>query len=496
MSLLTPRYYQNNAVTATREALRQGHKAVLLVAPTGAGKTFIACMIIKLAVARGSRVLFLAHREELITQTSAKLTEFEVSHGIIKAGFGESPYASVQVASVQSFRARAERLLQGYDLIIHDEAHRAVSEEHQIPRRLNPNAIAIGLTATPCRLDGQGLKGAFDHLIEVASVQELVDQGHLVSSRVFKGPKIKGLEKVHKQAGDYKADELSALVNTHDNVKGIVREWMRIAWGRPTVCFGSSVEHSKALCAEFNVNGIIAVHVDGTLKRTKEFDERAAAFSAFNSRRAMVLCNCGICTEGWDAPFCSCGIGARPTLSLSLYLQMFGRILRTCQGKKDALWLDFGNTTDTHGFVTDPHHWTLDGLDKKSEEKQKTLYKCKKCGAQMKSRPRYCPSCGVDTQPAQMDLMGGIDSGYTVIEIKPEEPRPKPKPQGQSLQDILFLKDLKTAKEKGYKPGWAFGRYSHRTGRKPSAELVAKSTCKIKTEYDPRAGKEIRVWAE
>jgi len=492
MSLI-PRDYQIRAVAKSREELRKGRRAVLLVSPTGSGKTFIACMIIKRAVAKNGRVLFLAHREELIRQASDKLTEFGVTHGIIKAGYPETLRRPVQVASVQTFRARADRLPQGFDLIIHDEAHRAVSNEHQIPRRLNPKAIALGLTATPCRLDGRGLMQAFDSMVKVASVQELVDLGHLAPTRVFTGPKIQGLNALHKQAGDYKQDELEEIVNNQGMVSEVVREWHRLAYGRSTVVFGSSVAHSKVICAAFLEKGISAVHVDGQMERTKENDERRAAFSGFQSGKYTVICNYGICTEGWDAPFCSCGIGARPTLSLALYLQMVGRIMRIDEGKTDALWLDFGNLTATHGYVTDPHRWTLDGLDKTAEENIVTQYKCKVCGLVLKSNPRWCPGCGTDTKAKENELFESVsDSGYILIEVKGRGPALSSRKVNPML--LRYLSDLKTAYLRGYKPGWADHRYKARTGGNPTDEMRDRSRYKTEVEIDAETGRTRRVW--
>jgi len=480
------RDYQIKAISATREQLQQGRRAILLVSPTGSGKTIIASEIIRLAAQKKTRVLFLAHREELITQCSNKLKAFGVAHGIIKAGFEASPYQLVQVASVQTFRARAEKLQQGYGLIIHDEAHRAVSEEHMIPRRLNPSAIGLGLTATPCRLDGKGLKGAFDSLVEVSTPQELIDQGHLVPYRTFKSQKIRGLEQLHIQAGDYKQDELAEVMNNKHMVASVIREWSRIAYGRPTVVFASSVTHSKALCEEFNRHGVRAVHVDGTLNR----EDRAAVFQAFDSRKAMVICNYGICTEGWDCPKASCGIGARPTLSLALYLQMVGRILRLDDNKKDALWLDFGNLTDRHGYITDPHSWTLEGLDAEKEKAPGNKYKCKACGAILKSRPRFCPSCGIDTQ-AQASF-DSEDEGYILIEARPEAPRPV---EYLSSTDKLFIRFLSTAKQKQYKPGWANKQYQIRTGKYPDDTLLNKLPKSLKVKREVVDGKPTLVWA-
>ena len=184
------RPYQLDVVKRLNASIAAGHKRPLLTMATGAGKTVVAAHIAAEAVQRGARVLILAHRQELITQMSAKLLAAGVGdHGIIKAGFPLHLDRRVQVASVQTLHARAFRTkkieLAEFDLVIIDEAHHSRAMTYQEVIDACPNAVIIGLTATPCRGDGLGLGNIFDDLIEGPSVEDLIRQGYLVGTKVF-----------------------------------------------------------------------------------------------------------------------------------------------------------------------------------------------------------------------------------------------------------------------------------------------------------------------
>ena len=204
--------YQTRAISDLRIAYRQGARAPLLVLPTGAGKTVVFAEIVRTASGRGRRALVLVHRRELILQASAKLRLAGVEHGIIAAGFNLSSNP-VQVASVQTLVRRLPQIDWQPDLIVIDEAHHAAAGSWE--RVLNhwPNAYRLGVTATPCRLDGRGLSDAFDHLVHGPSVADLIECKFLTPARIFAPPVVADLSTVRTRAGDYATDQAATAMD-------------------------------------------------------------------------------------------------------------------------------------------------------------------------------------------------------------------------------------------------------------------------------------------
>ena len=199
------RDYQTNAIHNLRQSFLDGYKKLLLVSPTGSGKTVIASSMLRQAQVCRTKTMFVAHRRELVMQCSKKLYEFGVEHGVIMANKSPNPFASVQVCSIQTFTARKDKF--DFDkpeanLIILDEAHRSTSNSFQQLIKEYPEATVIGLTATPIRSDGQGLGHIYEKLIECASINDLIEQGYLVPSNIV-APTIPDLKGIKVVAGDY-----------------------------------------------------------------------------------------------------------------------------------------------------------------------------------------------------------------------------------------------------------------------------------------------------
>ena len=204
--------YQGDVIAKFDEAVNAAIRSILLVAPTGSGKTVMGSAIIKRYVDQHKSVLVLAHRREIITQTSAKLFASGVSHGIIQAGYPSHPLRPVQLASIQTLDARALRgsmPLPLADIVVIDEAHHTPARTYRKILEAYPNARVLGLTATPCRGDGRGLGDDFDTIIECPQVDDLIELGKLVKPIYYTtpGPDLRG---VHTRGGDYVESELAA----------------------------------------------------------------------------------------------------------------------------------------------------------------------------------------------------------------------------------------------------------------------------------------------
>jgi superfamily II DNA or RNA helicase len=216
------RPYQVDVIAEFHRHVAFGHRRIILVAPTGSGKTVIGSDIIRTTACQHKYVLVLAHRREIIQQTSDKLHANDITHGIIQAGFPMRPLEAVQVASIQTLCRRAfnsERIdLPPADLLVIDEAHHCPAQTYRKIVDAYPNAVLLGLTATPCRGDGRGLGGIFDMLIECPQVAQLIEQSYLVRTRVY-APVDPDLRGVQTRAGDYVESQLAERMD-HANLIG------------------------------------------------------------------------------------------------------------------------------------------------------------------------------------------------------------------------------------------------------------------------------------
>jgi len=379
------RDYQARAVDGVLGKLEDGARSVCLIAPTGAGKTAMGAALVQDFVRRGLRVLWVAHRIELVEQAVARMG---VPTGVIVAGacrIGIDKMPCV-VASLQTL---ARREMPPVDVLFIDEAHHVLAASYGRCIKRAGNARLIGMTATPTRLDGKPLGSVFAEAVSAATVVELIDEGHLVKPRVFTTPIEPDLRGVTKTGGDFSSEQLDTVVNTATLRGDIVRHWQESSAGRPTVLFAVSIEHSKALVQDFAAVGVRAVHVDGAMSRTA----RIEALQAVRTGNATVLCNVGIVTEGYDDPALETCVLARPTASLSLLLQMVGRVMRPAPGKTGALCLDHAGNFARHGVLPwSDIDWVakMQGVNKPKPPGVRTC----PCMAILPAGTQVCPVCG------------------------------------------------------------------------------------------------------
>lgn len=343
------------------------HRRVMAQLPTGGGKTIIFNSIIHKAQKEGKRCMMIVHRKELITQAGRKLFKMGVDYGVIMAGYDSRYSAMVQLASVQTLIRRS--MPQGIDLLITDEAHHATAQSYRDIYATYPNARFLGLTATPCRTNGEGFADLFDTLVCGPGVAELIAGGYLVAPQIFASPTALDLSKIKKTGGDYNERELAAAMDNKRLVGGLVEQWTKHCYGRQTVTFAITVEHSKHIVEQYRQAGISAEHIDGKTPQ----ERRDKILADFAKGQFKVLSNVGIVTEGFDVPEIEVVQLARPTTSLALYLQMVGRGLRPAEGKGKAIVLDHADCVFEHGFPEQDRTWTLKGINKKEETGRKVM---------------------------------------------------------------------------------------------------------------------------
>jgi superfamily II DNA or RNA helicase len=468
------RPYQVEVIAKFWRAVETGQRRIILVAPTASGKTVIARSIIDQARSNGFGSLFLAHRREILTQTSNKLRG--IPHGIIRPGDQPRALELVQIASVQTMHRRGIKLgtmeMPEAGLVIVDECHHVVAQSYRSIIDRYPDSILLGLTATPCRGDGRGLGSIFQTMIQCPQIGELVEQKYLVPTKVY-APVDPDLDGVHVRLGDYVEAELADRMDRPKLVGDIVTNWVKFGERRKTVCFATSVRHSIHMRDEFITSGIRAEHIDGTTP----MDERDATLARLAVGEIDVVTNCMVLTEGWDMPALGCLILARPTKHLGLYRQMVGRGLRPAPGKSNCIVIDHSGATFRLGFAEDFIEWTLDP-DHKAENATHAardgdqpggpkIVECRQCGTARVSG-MACLSCGYLPAPLPRAVemidgeLGLVDSSRTARSA-PDDP---------DIRDEWHGMLTAIAAEHGYRPGWVAHQYRTKFGDWPPYAAV------------------------
>jgi len=362
------RDYQQDCKRKVEENWRQGIKRQMCVLATGAGKTILFAAIVQDFIARDETVLVVAHREELITQASEKLTaSCGISPGIIKAG--HQPIDSqIQVASIQTLARR--KVYPQADLLIIDECHHAASKSYRDLIDQYPEGKVLGVTATPLRIDGYGFKDLFEDLVVGVTPRHLIVGGYLSKYKLFGGFAKLGL--YTPQGRDFTAKELEKAA-TKLTPEDVVKCWQQFCCDKKTVVFPVNVAHSKSITDQFQKVGIHAEHIDGNTQK----DERQAIIERFRKGETLVLCNCGILTEGFDCTNIEAVQCARPTTSVSLWLQMIGRALRPAPNKEYAILVDQTDNWSRLGRPDDDRNWSLAPVS--ADEESQGVRHCKNC---------------------------------------------------------------------------------------------------------------------
>ncbi|WP_202121029.1 DEAD/DEAH box helicase [Streptomyces sp. BA2] len=354
--MFTPRPYQAEAIKALISGWQGSSNRLAVVLPTGAGKTVVFANLISelLPQLGGRRALVIAHREELLEQAAAKIRAVrpDLRVGIVKAERDEHADTDVIVASIQTLAVERRRTaIHDIGVIIVDECHHAAAPsymnvlEHFGAWRGLPTA---GFTATMTRADG-GLADVWQDVVFTLDILEMIEDGYLCDVR-GKRVIVEGLDldTVKTRAGDLQDGQLGQALAESDAGPVVAKAYQEHAAGRAGVVFTPTVATAQSMAKEFTAAGIPALAVWGDMGR----DDRAAALDAYRRGDAQVLCNCMVLTEGFDAPWTSCAVIARPTKSAGLYCQMAGRALRLFDGKKDALILDVMGASTRHKLAS------------------------------------------------------------------------------------------------------------------------------------------------
>lgn len=350
------RPYQKEAIGAFRRFVEDGTegKRGIVVFPTGCGKTIFG---LSLAKAIGGRTLWIAHREELISQPIGALRAVwpEARPGVVKAERDEWSrdfvFASVQTA----WRPNRREKLRGFDLVVVDECHHAAAQSYKLVLEAagcfeDGGPPLLGLTATPERTDNLRLDDVFQKIVYQFQLRTAVEAGYLVGVEMRRRAINVDLDRVRTTAGDFSGDDLDAALleaGIVDEVCAAVRE---MAHGRKSIIFTVSVRQAKLISEGLAKAGLRATHVSGDTPR----HARRQRLQGLASNQYQHLVNCMVLTEGFDEPTVDCIIMARPTLSKSLYIQCVGRGLRVAPGKTDCLLVDMVGVSSRHTLIQAP----------------------------------------------------------------------------------------------------------------------------------------------
>ena len=456
------RPYQQRAIDWLRHGISVGHLRQVLVAPTGSGKSVIAHDIVASASAKGKRIAFVVNRVQLVQQFSRRLAAAGIDHGILRGEESRMTWHSVLVASIQTIARRGVDF--PVDVIVIDEAHGVPgSKDYRRLLRDNPNAVVLGLTATPWAKgmgrDDPDLGGPlFQNSVIAAQYSELLQDGHLVDCDVYAPglPDMQGVKVVRNQFGeqDYADTDVGKAMNKPKLVGDIVSHWMRLAQGTPTVVFACDIKHSMAIVEAFQRAGVAAEHIDCYC----DDDERQDILRRVDSGETTIISCAALLAEGWDQPSIRTMILARPTKSQIRYVQMVGRILRPAPGKTKALLLDHSGTVHSLGYPTSDRDYTLDGhkpVQKQAkEDEQRHPQPCVKCGWLEPEMPNPCPNCGHEKK---------AKSRHVVAEAGELEQVKRSKVSMQDKQKF-YSEVLAYAQQRQRSSGWVAHTYRKRYG--------------------------------
>ena len=367
------RPYQAELINNIRLSIKHGHKSIVSVLGCGGGKSVIQAEIARSATDKGNRVLFLVHRKELCEQITNTFTAQGVDMELCS------------VSMVQTVSRHIEKI-QAPKIIITDEAHHSTANTYKKIYNAFPDALKLGFTATPCRLNAGGLGEVYEDLITSVSTQWLIDN-HYLSPYKYYSVKLADTSGLHIKAGDYKADEIAELMQNSEIYGETVKQWERLAKNKKTIAYCASVKAAEETAEQFRQAGYTARALSGNTPK----ELRAKIMQDFRDSKIMILTNCELFGEGLDVPDCECTILLRPTQSLTLYIQQSMRSMRYMPNKT-AIIIDHVGNCYLHGLPDDEREWTLE--PKKKQENTVKIRECPMCFSVYPPTKQKCPYCG------------------------------------------------------------------------------------------------------
>lgn len=462
---------QQELVSDVRAAMRES-KAVLMVSPTGSGKTRIATHIIEAAKNKQSRIIFTVPRKDLMEQTSETFGGLGIHHSFIAAGKRHNPASHVFIGMVDTMAQRIKKLSPA-DLVIIDETHfGAGSLDAVIKHYKQSGAWLLGLSATPWKLSGKGLGCWYDTMVQGKSIRWLMDNGRLSDYRYFYGRTKPDLSQVGVTAGDYAKGQIADFMEHQGAIIGdCVTDYKLRCMGNIHLVRCASIKHSQLIAQAFRDAGIPAAHVDGETQNRKQF------FVALAKRELLVLCFADLLNFGFDLAqaagmdVCVESISdMKPSKSLAGQMQYWGRALR--MKSKPAIINDHVNNYIEHQYPDFEREWTLEDREqgkRASAERAVATKQCPVCYFVHKPSPA-CQNCGhvYEIKSREIDEIDG-----DMVEMTKEEREEikrqamqKNKNEQASARTLEDLIDLGRRRGMSNPHGWARHVYAARGGKR------------------------------
>ena len=435
------RDYQAEIINKIQNSMLTGHRRIIVQSPPRTGKTVVMSEIARRATVKNRRVLFLIHRQEVLEQANATFKEQGVDFDLLTSGM------------VQTLTRRVDKL-DAPHIILVDEAHHVLSKSYRRILDKFKDAYVLLFTATPVRLGREQLDQVADDIVLGKSIKELTAAGFLAPFRYYQPPAgFNQSELKLSSTGDYTNKSITSALQSC-LYGDLVSHYKRLAAGKQAVCYCHSIDAAKHAAAEFNKNGIAAAEVDGTTPRS----ERDELVKKFRAGVIKVMVNVNLFTEGVDLPDVDAVILARPTSSLSLYLQFAMRCLNPRRGKV-AVIIDHANNVEKFGYPDSERNWlqlvkTGAKTRKNAETDNFNIVTCETCFAVLESRTikaGTCPYCDALIKQKRPDKPVAL---IDLVEAARNEIASKKIDDYHQLKTVSELYEY--AKRHGYKRGWAY----------------------------------------
>lgn len=433
---ITLRGYQEESVRAIRQAFGR-FKRVCYVAPTGSGKTVCFAFIATQAALKGNTVIIVAHRRRIVTQISRTLTAFGVEHGLIVSGQPLTDH-KIQIAMIQTLGNRLDQIPEPA-LLVCDECHHSPAGTWKRVADRWQKARKLGVSATPERLDGKGLRPEYDFMVVGPSAAELIEAGALSDYQYYAPPSNLDLSSVHVRAGEYVSNELMAAMEASSIMGDAVKHYSNYLAGKPAIAFCITIDHAKAVAEAFSKAGYKAAAIHGKMPAALQEE----LITKLGDGRLQVLAACELISEGVDIPNVQGVILLRPTKSLALWLQQVGRALRPNPDGSHSIILDHVGSVHKFGMPDFPRKWSLDGRKKKIPAPDITT--CKLC---FKTMP------AIVVRGPSWQCEGTDQEVCPYMEEREKMPRSLPEEVGGELEEV---RNIAPAGEELTRPKWAGG---------------------------------------